>query len=181
MDLIKLDSQTMYMGKTEFVGRGQDRAGVHGQQHWARVKRAGLEMAEKNGADKEVVIAFANLHDMARDDDGEDLHHGQRAETIIRQSRSTRPLKSLEDRQVFTLGAAVRFHSVGWTAIPNPWDNDYTPEELVTIYTCWDADRLDLWRVGVIPDRDRLCTAAGREYLAEHMEENKRKYSYLFD
>ena len=30
----------------------------------------------------------------------------------------------------------------------------------VTIQTCWDADRLDLGRVGKTPNPRRLCTAA---------------------
>ena len=28
---------------------------------------------------------------------------------------------------------------------------------------CWDADRLDLWRVGIEPDPQRLCTAHARK------------------
>jgi uncharacterized protein len=33
----------------------------------------------------------------------------------------------------------------------------------VTIQTCWDADRLDLGRVGITPHPSRLCTGAARE------------------
>jgi len=33
----------------------------------------------------------------------------------------------------------------------------------ITIQTCWDADRLDLGRVGTTPDPARLCTAAARD------------------
>ena len=29
--------------------------------------------------------------------------------------------------------------------------------------TCWDADRLDLWRVGITPDPRRLATAEARD------------------
>ncbi len=28
--------------------------------------------------------------------------------------------------------------------------------------TCWDADRLDLGRVGIMPEPSRLCTAAAK-------------------
>ncbi len=31
--------------------------------------------------------------------------------------------------------------------------------------TCWDADRLDLPRVGIIPKKDRLCTEAAKGLL----------------
>lgn len=33
----------------------------------------------------------------------------------------------------------------------------------VTVLTCWDADRLDLGRVGIKPSPERLCTAAARD------------------
>jgi uncharacterized protein len=32
----------------------------------------------------------------------------------------------------------------------------------VTIQTCWDADRLDLGRVGITPHPSRLCTDAAK-------------------
>ena len=32
----------------------------------------------------------------------------------------------------------------------------------VTIQTCWDADRLDLGRVGIMPEPDFLCTEFAR-------------------
>jgi uncharacterized protein len=33
----------------------------------------------------------------------------------------------------------------------------------VTIATCWDADRLDLGRVGIRPQPSRLCTVAAKD------------------
>ena len=41
----------------------------------------------------------------------------------------------------------------------------HTSERLsdsVTVQTCWDADRLDLFRVGLLPDRYYLGTPAAR-------------------
>ena len=32
----------------------------------------------------------------------------------------------------------------------------------ITVLTCWDADRLDLGRVGIRPRAKELCTAAAR-------------------
>ncbi len=34
-----------------------------------------------------------------------------------------------------------------------------------TLLTCWDADRLDLRRVGITPKRKRLATDAARKLL----------------
>jgi uncharacterized protein len=36
-------------------------------------------------------------------------------------------------------------------------------EGSVTVLTCWDADRLDLGRVGIKPHPNRLCTDAARD------------------
>ena len=31
------------------------------------------------------------------------------------------------------------------------------------LITCWDADRLDLWRCGIRPDPTKMCTATARQ------------------
>ena len=36
-------------------------------------------------------------------------------------------------------------------------------DDAITIGTCWDADRLDLGRVGIIPSSDFMSTQAGKE------------------
>jgi uncharacterized protein len=35
----------------------------------------------------------------------------------------------------------------------------------VTVQTCWDADRLDLVRIDIQPEAERLCTDAARQML----------------
>ncbi len=57
----------------------------------------------------------------------------------------------LTEPELDLLQEACRGHSEGWT------------EADITVMTCWDADRLDLGRVGIIPDPTRLCTAAARD------------------
>lgn len=41
--------------------------------------------------------------------------------------------------------------------------DDGLQEAEVTVQVCWDADRLDLGRVGHVPDPGRLCTPAARD------------------
>ncbi|HEY5635476.1 MAG TPA: hypothetical protein VIS77_01130 [Burkholderiales bacterium] len=41
--------------------------------------------------------------------------------------------------------------------------SDGLQEAEVTVQVCWDADRLDLGRVGQVPDPDRLCAPAARD------------------
>jgi uncharacterized protein len=127
-----------------------DWRGIHGASHWARVRRNGLVLAERTGASRRVVSLFAFLHDSCRQDDGRDTQHGERAALSVGALRERR-LVELSDEEVELLSFACRHHSDGLV------DAD------VTVQTCWDADRLDLGRVGKRPDPRRLCTPAARD------------------
>ena len=127
-----------------------DWRGIHGAPHWARVRRNGLLLAERTGASRRVVSLFAFLHDSCRQDDGRDAQHGARAAVSVGALRERR-LVELSDEEVELLSFACRYHSDGLV------DAD------VTVQTCWDADRLDLGRVGKRPDPRRLCTPAARD------------------
>ena len=59
----------------------------------------------------------------------------------------------LDDDDFELLFEACRLHTDGLI------DGD------ITLQTCWDADRLDLGRVGITPEPDLLCTDAARELL----------------
>ena len=111
--------------------------GHHGLEHWMRVLINGRLLAEGNGADIEVVEHFALLHDVMREDENIDLYHGPRAADFIK--TITGQWVKLNEHQLYQLIQACSYHSVGRL------DRD------VTIQTCWDADRLDLGRVGITP------------------------------
>ena len=126
-----------------------DWVGIHGAPHWARVKENGLRLSEATGANVKVVEAFAFLHDARRLNDGYDRHHGRRAAALARGLPDA--LLDLTATEVDLLAAACEGHS----------DGVMTAD--ITVCTCWDADRLDLGRVGVVPDPVRLCTEAARD------------------
>lgn len=126
-----------------------DWGSVHGAPHWARVRLNGLQLCEATGANPRVVEAFAFLHDSQRLHDGFDRGHGARAAAFARQLAAARML-SLEPAELDLLAAACEGHSDG------------RMEADITVQVCWDADRLDLGRVGVRPDPARLCTDAAR-------------------
>lgn len=126
-----------------------DLRGIHGTSHWARVRRNGLRLAEQTGADRSVVIYFALLHDSQRWNDGHDPDHGRRAAEYARSIREQ--WIPLDDHRFELLCVACRAHSAGHT------------EADVTVQTCWDADRLDLGRVGIRPDPLYLCTDAAKD------------------
>lgn len=106
-------------------------------------------MANVNGARRDIVELFAFLHDSRRLSDGLDREHGARAADFTLQLN--RELLRLDGPGLDMLAYAVRYHSDGLI------------EANVTVQTCWDADRLDLGRVGITPHPDRLCTEEARD------------------
>ena len=122
--------------------------GTHGVPHWARVLENGLRLAEQTGAHREVVALFAVFHDSRRVNEGTDPGHGRRGAELARQLRHD--FAGLDERALELLVTACAHHTDGAV------DGD------VTVRTCWDADRLDLWRVYVEPDDALLCTAEAK-------------------
>ncbi|NNM00377.1 MAG: hypothetical protein HKO62_06475 [Gammaproteobacteria bacterium] len=126
-----------------------DLRGVHGLPHWGRVRSNGLRLARRTGADVAVVELFALFHDARRLNEYTDPEHGARGAALAASMRGR--FFALADEQFDLLCAACRGHSEGGT------------EADVTVMTCWDADRLDLGRVGIEPEASYLCTEAARE------------------
>ena len=123
--------------------------GIHGVAHWARVRTNGLRLAEQTGANHKVVALFALLHDSKRLNDGRDPKHGARAAQFAASLQGS--MLTLSEEELGLLQFACEFHTDGLT------------EAEITVQTCWDADRLDLGRVGIRPDPRYLCTSAARE------------------
>lgn len=124
--------------------------GVHGLAHWGRVAENGLRLAFQTGADRTVVALFAVFHDARRVHDGDDGGHGLRGAMLASELRATH-LDPLNDEQFDLLYEACAHHTDGRT--------DADP----TVQTCWDADRLDLARVGITPAARYLCTAPAKD------------------
>ena len=123
--------------------------GIHGEAHWQRVHENGQRLAQQTGADARIVELFAYLHDSRRLDDGWDRDHGQRAAEFVRSLNDE--LLALSEDGLESLIYACTYHSDGLM------------EASVTVQTCWDADRLDLGRIGVRPDPCHLCTPAAQD------------------
>ena len=126
-----------------------DWPGIHGAPHWARVRLTGLHLARENGARVDVIECFALLHDSQRLHEGTDSRHGARAADYVR--RMNDDYLFLDRAGLDMLVYACEFHSDGLI------------EADITVQTCWDADRLDLGRVGIRPDPRRLCTTHAKD------------------
>ena len=126
-----------------------NRHGLHGLSHWARVYDNGLRLAAETGADRRVVELFALFHDSRRLTDQADPDHGPRGAALAEQYHHD-GLLLLDDEPLHLLLTACRLHTAARTH-----DN-------VTVQTCFDADRLDLARIGKTVDPTFICTNAGR-------------------
>ncbi len=125
---------------------------THGVEHWDRVAKFG-RMLYQEGADMDVILAFAYLHDAERMNNGRDINHGQRASGLIDAIRHTQ-LEALSDEQIAKLKRACELHII----------QHRTGD--ITIDICFDADRMDLPRVGIIPYPQRMATKQGAELVA---------------
>ena len=123
--------------------------GTHGVAHWARVFENGLHLAERTGANREVVQLFAVLHDSRRETEFADPDHGPRAADYAQQLRGS--VFELDDDAFGLLHRACHGHT-----------HERTHPD-ITIQTCWDSDRLDLGRVGILPHPSRLCTDIAKQ------------------
>lgn len=119
-------------------------SGDHGLTHWARVLENGRRLAPETDADLSVVSLFAVLHDSRRLNEVTDPEHGPRAAEFCRELGAS--FLKLDRAQLKLLCVACRDHTFERT------------HSDITVQTCWDSDRLDLGRVGVMPDPKRLCT-----------------------
>jgi uncharacterized protein len=136
--------------------------GAHGVVHWARVLENGLRLAAATGANREVVTLFALFHDSRRVNESRDEGHGLRGGEYARALRGV--LVHLQDPEFELLYEACRLHTDGRT------------QGELSLQVCWDADRLDLGRVGITPDPNRLCTEAARALMAWAHERAVQRY-----
>ncbi len=123
--------------------------GTHGVPHWAMVLENGKRLSVITGGKLRVVELFAVFHDSQRINEGFGDDHGRRAAKLARDLHGIH--YELDDGDVELLIQACELHTEGYL------------EGDITIQTCWDADRLDLGRVGSTPREEKLCTDGARD------------------
>ena len=127
-----------------------DWLGYHGINHWSRVQKNGLILAEREGARKDIVTLFSLFHDSAREDEGYDTGHGIRALPLMDGLRGV--FFDIDEEGYAEVREAIEGHSDGKCTHPS-----------IHVKVCWDADRLDLYRVGYEPHPRYLCTPSARK------------------
>ena len=131
----------------------------HDHDHWRRVEKYGVYLAGQ-GADLEVVRLFAWIHDSQREKETCEPEHGPRAADWAKEwcGRAF----YLGPAQLELLVQACHDHELGRTT------------RNVTVGVCWDSDRLDLDRVGIVPDSDYLSTELGKKLALMRPNDRRR-------
>ena len=149
---------------------------LHGLEHWKQVEWNGLLLATETGADIVVVRLFALFHDSKRADDGYDEEHGPRGAAFAKACFKEHRL-GITRKQFDKLYHACKFHTT-----------EHRSGD-ATIDTCYDADRLDLGRVGIQLDPMKMATDLGAKIAKKALEEGVKpedmrewlKTSYRFN
>lgn len=141
--------------------------GTHGVGHWARVLENGIRLAKETKANLEVVQLFAIFHDSCRVNEGTDYGHGERGGNLALALRDEWLV--LSDEEFDLLYEACAGHTDGKT------------DANITIQTCWDADRLDLGRVGIEPATKRLCTPTAKTREMIHWADGRACFEVIPD
>ena len=141
----------------------------HGIHHWQLVAVTGAELAETvPEADRLVVLLFALFHDSQRETDYVDPEHGPRAAALAVEM-VPRSLPDLDPDRLELLRSACDLHTTA-PATDHP-----------TLGTCWDADRLNLWRVGIAPSPMYLSTDEAKRPERIRWAEDLQEQDFTWD
>jgi uncharacterized protein len=152
---------------------------IHGERHWQQVAWIGYYlMSETPGANPLLVLLFAMLHDSMRLNDGTDYGHGKRAAAFAENLSQRDFLRS--QRRAFTLPEGD-LHIL-MDACARHTDGHLSDDP--TIAVCWDADRLNLWRIGRKPQPRFLSTQAAKRPVfvdwSEYVERQSFSWGKVF-
>lgn len=139
--------------------------GIHGIGHWGRVVENGWALSQETGCDRDVITLFAVFHDSRRFNDGHDPEHGLRGARLAKSLRGK--LFEIDDAAFELLKFACIHHTSGLT------------EGELTVQCCWDADRLDLGRVGTVPDPRYLCTDVAKSHKMRQWADGRGQMEFI--
>jgi hypothetical protein len=123
----------------------------HGPRHWRDVARIAHALwSEGEGGLPEQLFLFALLHDSQRLSEHYDPDHGWRAAQLLAELVRANLIPGFADDELDDLEWALVHHDKGGLG------------ESPLAKTCFDADRLTLWRVGIEPNPALLSTGSGK-------------------
>lgn len=144
---------------------------IHGERHWSHVNHLGMKLAalmKLNPVQKRCVEVFAWTHDLARRDDGSGNEHAiNGAEYFSNELVTLFP--DIDELQIEIITSAIKYHSDGVCSEEafhmGCFEHiDIHSEDIIKVIgCCWDADRLDLIRLGIAP--------TGKYMSSDHWED----------
>ena len=150
-----LDEKLLYVISEQF---SLDLDGIHGVYHWHRVYKNALKLASYYKIESNIFMLFALFHDSKRANDNIDPSHGSRGAKYARSlQHEFSELQELSEKEFNILEYACSSH----TKID--FHNSLMNNLIANI--CWDADRLDIGRVGFDVNPDYLSTDYAKELV----------------
>jgi uncharacterized protein len=143
LDLIKQDF------KIDFYGD-------HGIEHWQRVYLNTQLLSKYYGVQSKVFELFSILHDSKRENEYRDINHGKRASEFVKVLIEKKMI-ILNDVDQQRLIYACKNHT-------KSDKKDKLYKDLI-IQICFDSDRMDIGRVGIIPNEKYLSTDYAKELI----------------
>ena len=135
-----------------------DLYGVHGIYHWQRVYKNTQILSTYYKINSPVFELFALFHDSKRENEYSDIHHGVRASEFVEKLIKEKKI-ILDENDKNRLLYAISNHTI--TDEENSLFND------LIVKICFDADRLDLGRVGVEPEEKYMMTDFAKKLVRE--------------
>ena len=155
---------------------------LHGVAHWTRVHRYGLLLAdslELPDTEKLAIALFGWTHDLARTDDaGGNVHAYDGAKYV--QVVTDNLFRDFPNTTLDVVKVAIRYHSDGMNTeeaiheLAITEHSNWSRESVLNVIgCCWDADRLDLLRLGIVPNESKMSTACWKNILPLAAKLNK--------
>ena len=135
-----------------------DLYGIHGIYHWQRVYKNTQILAKHYKVKSKVFELFALFHDSKRKNEYSDLSHGFRASKFVEDLIEKREIVLDEDDKNRFL-YAIANHTI--SDENNPLFND------LIVQICFDADRLDLGRIGIEPEERYMMTDFAKKLVRD--------------
>ena len=133
-----------------------DLYGIHGINHWERVFLNTKKLSKYYNVESEVFELFSILHDSQRLDEYTDLEHGKRARKFV---------------EVLIKKGIIYLHKDDQKRLLYACENHTKSNKQHELYSdlivriCLDSDKMDIDRVGIIPNEKHFLTHYAKEII----------------
>ena len=132
--------------------------GLHGIKHWESVYKNTKLLASYYNVNSDVFELFALLHDSKREDEDKDILHGKRAALFVKELIKLKVINlNHEDKNRLIFACSNHTKTNKKAKLFND----------LVVQICFDADRLDIERVGLIPQEEYFSTSYAKKIVRD--------------